>query len=154
MTYDAFLFLTHNAVAPMGEPPKPSSLRLYLLPTTFAVARLAPRHGVPHWAVSSDALLVVASTPDETSVVCAEALVPDAVQAERGLRAFRVAGPIPFGQTGVLAALAMPLAEAGVSIFAVSTYDTDCVLVGAAHLDRAIAALRAVGHDVSVPTAV
>jgi uncharacterized protein len=70
------------------------------------------------------------------------------VRAERGFRALAVAGPLDFALTGVLAALAVPLAEAGVPIFAVSTYDTDHLLVRAERLGEAIAALEAAGHQV------
>lgn len=65
------------------------------------------------------------------------------------MAALEVAGPLDFALTGVLAGLAVPLAEAGVSIFALATYDTDVLLVREAQLDAAIAALRAAGHDVS-----
>lgn len=87
-------------------------------------------------------------TAAETTVVCAEETVPGDVRAERGFRALAVAGPLDFALTGVLAALALPLAEAGVSIFAVSTYDTDHVLVREERLEEAVAALRAAGHRV------
>jgi hypothetical protein len=60
-----------------------------------------------------------------------------------------VQGTLDFGLTGILAALATPLAEAGVSIFAISTFNTDYVLVMGRDLDRAISALTAVGHKVS-----
>ena len=83
------------------------------------------------------------------TVVCAAARVPADARAERGWRALRVAGPLDFALTGVLAAVAVPLADAGVSIFAVSTFDTDYVLVRADRLEAAVAALRAAGHRVA-----
>jgi hypothetical protein len=81
--------------------------------------------------------------------VCPAARVPDDVRAERGWRALAVAGPLDFALTGVLAALAGPLADAGVSIFAIATYDTDYVLVRADRLADAVGALRAAGHRVA-----
>ena len=69
--------------------------------------------------------------------------MPPDTQSEDGFRALMVPGPIPFEQTGVLASIAKPLAAAGISIFAISTYDTDYVLVRAADLERALAALEA-----------
>ena len=80
--------------------------------------------------------------------MCAAARVPDGVRAQRGWRALAVEGPLDFALTGVLAAVAVPLAEAGISIFAVSTYDTDYVLVRADRLADAVAALRGAGHSV------
>jgi hypothetical protein len=109
---------------------------------------------VPEWASprDGDALHAVVHTAAETSIVCAAARVPDGVRAERGWRALTVEGPLDFALTGVLAALAVPLAEAGVSIFAVSTYDTDHVLVRSDRLRDAVEALRAAGHRVARPS--
>jgi hypothetical protein len=87
-------------------------------------------------------------TRAELSVVCAAARVPDGVRAERGWRALAVCGRLDLGLTGVLAGLLAPLAAAGVPIFAVSTYDTDYVLVREERLAEAVAALRAAGHTV------
>ncbi len=85
-------------------------------------------------------------TGEELSVVCAENLVPVDVQAERGWRALRVAGVIDFSVGGVLATLAVPLAEAGISVFAISTYNTDYLLVKEHDLGRAIEVLRDADH--------
>jgi hypothetical protein len=88
----------------------------------------------------------VTRTPTELSIVCREDSVPAGILANRGWRAIAVAGTLDFALTGVLASLVSPLAAAGVSIFAVSTYDTDYVLVKKNTLDRAVAALSAAGH--------
>lgn len=81
-------------------------------------------------------------------MVCAESAVPAGLRCERAWRALRVEGPLDFALTGVLASLALPLAEAGVSIFAISTFDTDYVLVQEENLERAVNALRLAGHEV------
>jgi hypothetical protein len=81
-------------------------------------------------------------------VVCAESAVPSGVRCERAWRALRVEGPLDFALTGVLASLAVPLAKAGVSIFATSTFDTDYVLVKEELLEQAVNALRLAGHEV------
>jgi uncharacterized protein len=124
-----------------------------VLPGELAVARLEPGGPLPAWASAGggDPLHAVVRTSSELSVVCAAARVPDGVRAERGWRALAVAGPLDFALTGVLAALAVPLAHAGVSIFAVSTYDTDHVLVRSERLGEAVEALRAAGHTVAGP---
>jgi hypothetical protein len=71
------------------------------------------------------------------------------VQVERGWRLLRVRGPIPFDVTGVAAAFTAPLAEAGISLFPIATWDTDYLLVKASLLDAAVATLRRAGHTVS-----
>jgi hypothetical protein len=80
--------------------------------------------------------------------VCEDRLVPDGVQAERGFAALRIVGTLPFSATGVLASLVVPLASGGVSIFVISTFDTDYLLVREASLDMAIRALREAGHEI------
>lgn len=85
---------------------------------------------------------------DELSIVCAEQRVPAEVRAERGFRALEVQGPIPFEVVGVLRALAVPLGEARISIFAIATFDTDVVMVRELELERAAEALRGAGHVV------
>jgi uncharacterized protein len=127
----------------MRESPQ---LDLTLLRESLAVCRLPSQAAVPDWATGS--FIAIARTPDELSIVCAEASVPAEVQAERPWRAFMVAGPLDFALTGILAAIATPLAEAGVPIFAISTFDTDYVLVRAADVSRATKALRTAGHRV------
>jgi len=126
---------------------------LRVLPGALAIARLGAGDPVPAWATgagaAAGALVAVVRTPAELSIVCADACVPDGVRAERGWRALEVAGPLELSMTGVLAALTAPLARAGVAIFAVSTFDTDYVLVPAAALDDAVAVLRADGHRVA-----
>jgi hypothetical protein len=105
---------------------------------------------MPDWAVSGG-LTSVSWTAGETSVVCSTAVVPAGVQVDIGWRAFVVAGPLDFSLTGILLAITAPLAQAGVGIFAVSTYDTDYVLVKSSALGEAVAALRAVGHTIDQP---
>ena len=120
-------------------------LTLHVLPGEWAVCRLPAGAALPAWATAG-VWFSVTHTAAELSVVCTEALVPADVTAERGWRAVQVAGPLDFSLTGVLAALANPLAAAGVSLFAVSTYDTDYILVKAAHWEAARRAWQAAGH--------
>jgi hypothetical protein len=120
---------------------------LSLLPDRLAVCRLEPSAEVPGWPWGGS-LASVSRTPDEVSVVCTEEVVPADVLAERGWRGFKVEGPLVFAMTGVLASLAVPLAEAAVSIFALSTYDSDYVLVPETRLSQALGALRGAGHTV------
>lgn len=117
-------------------------LTLSLLPETLAVARLPAGAALPGWVDWSDPFVTVSRTRDELSVVCPEARVPAEAQAERDWRGFKVEGPLDFALTGILARLAAPLAEAGISIFAISTFDTDYLLVRAHDLAAATAVLQ------------
>ena len=112
----------------------------------WAVARLAPDARVPAWAMGPAPFLSIARTANELSIVAPAAAVPADVCAERGWALFKLQGPFAFDQTGILASFATPLAAANVGIFAVSTFDTDHVLVKTAQLADALAALRAAGH--------
>ncbi|MCC6904419.1 MAG: ACT domain-containing protein [Anaerolineae bacterium] len=125
----------------------PHSLTLTPLPGQYAVCQ-AEIGEVPEWALGGD-LFSVTRTPAELSIVCAEDDVPPGVKAERGWKALRLEGPFEFTLTGVLLAVLSPLADAGIGIFALSTYDTDYVLVKAEHLVMAVAALRGAGHRVA-----
>lgn len=127
------------------------SLHLTLLLGQFAICRLPAGSPLPEWAARG-ALSSVTWTADETSVVCDQASVPAGVQADISWRALKVAGPMDFSLTGVLLSIAKPLADAGIGIFAVSTFDTDYVLVKEASLDAAVEALTTFGHTVVGPT--
>ena len=119
-----------------------------VLSARLAVCRLAadtPLEGLP----LGDGLWSVTRTADELSVVLDEDLVPCAWRVERGWRCLQVEGPLDFGMTGVLAELSGALAAADISLFALSTYDTDYLLVRAADLDRAVEVLRARGHQIN-----
>jgi ribosomal protein S18 acetylase RimI-like enzyme len=127
-------------------PPKPV-LTLTLLEEQLAVCRLDAAAEVPGWATAGP-LFSVTRTADELSVVCPEGLVPDGVKCEKGWRVFELEGPFEFSEVGILSAVAAPLAEAGVGIFAVSTFDTDYVLVKEERVGVAADALQGQGHEV------
>lgn len=118
------------------------------LPARYAIARLDPGEGWPWWATWSQGLAAVVRTSAECSIVCEDRLVPPSVLAERGYVAFAVEGPIPFGEIGVLAGLTQALAAAGISVFAISSYDTDYLLVREMAADEATRAWRRAGYDV------
>lgn len=128
----------------MSERPR---VPLRVLPGAYAVCRLPPDRELTVPTGAGD-LYAAARTADELSVVCPEASAPPGATVETGWAALAVAGPLDFALVGILAAIADPLAAAGVSIFAVSTYDTDYVLVKADQVDQAITALRTAGHTI------
>lgn len=122
-------------------------MRLSPLPATFAIVRLDPWTPIPDW-LSDEPFLSITRTEEELSIVCAEEPVPTDARAERGWRALKLEGPIDFELTGVLHSLLGPLAEAKISIFAISTFDTDYVLVREHSFDRACEALAEAGYEI------
>jgi uncharacterized protein len=124
----------------------PPGLVLRLLPQAFAVCRFAPDAPLPAWVFHTDATVwSLTRTSGELSLVCPEDDLPPSLtrDVERPWRAFALDGPIPFGTTGVIASLTSPLADAGVPVFVLSTYDTDLLLVPSASLGTARAVLAA-----------
>jgi hypothetical protein len=132
---------------PVESTPPEASLRLSVLEERLAVCRLDPPAEIPAWATGAP-FFSATRTSDELSIVCPEEHVPPGITCERGWRALRFDGPFEFGLVGVLASVAVPLAEGGVSILAIATYDTDYVLVEESRLDLATKALRGRGHEV------
>ena len=124
------------------------SLELKCLADRLAVCRLEPRSAVPDW-VPDTGFASVTRTAGELSLVVPEERVPPDVRAESGWRALEVRGPLDFSLIGVLASLTAPLASAEVSLLAISTFDTDYVLVRDDRLADALAALRGAGHRVT-----
>jgi uncharacterized protein len=128
-------------------------LTMLRLPERYAVARLDPEAEIPPWA-SGTTFACVTRTHHELSIVCDEAHVPAGVTAQRGFCGLRVEGPLDFSEPGILASLAGPLAKAGISIFAVSTYDTDYLFLPVEREAEANAALVRAGHAIQeMPTA-
>ena len=127
---------------------KARPLAVEWIPGEFTVCRLAPSEPVPTWASSSTGLSAVVRTRDELSVVAETTRVPAGVTAEHGWVALRVAGTLEFSLVGVLSTLTSALAAARVPVLAVSTYDTDVLLIKTGQIDDGIAALAGVA-DVS-----
>lgn len=127
--------------------PAPHRLKLEVLPGSYSVCRLAPHDPIPDWALASD-FFSITNTPQELSIVCRTEQIPSEVQAEHDWACLKLDGPIPFDLTGVLSACLEPLARVAISIFAVSTFDTDYLLVRNRNLQRAVEALRGAGHHI------
>jgi hypothetical protein len=122
-------------------------LSLSILQGRFAVCRLEKEQAVPEWEVRGD-FVSITRTVDELSVVCLEDEVPQNVRCEKGWRCFKVQGPLDFSLTGVLASLTAPLAEAKITVFALSTFDTDYLMVKEKDLEAAISVLTGAGHTI------
>jgi hypothetical protein len=124
----------------------PHNLKYRVLTERLAICRLASDAAFPAWALEGGFISVV-RTRDELSIVCSEEGVPEGAIAERGWVALKLEGPFPFSMTGVLASFLQPLAEAEVPIFAISTFDTDYVLIKQENLEQAVFALAAAKHE-------
>ncbi len=123
-----------------------AQLTLIVFPDRLAVCKLAPDAVLPTWATGP--FLSVTRTRDELSIVCLESVVPADVLCERNWRYLRVAGRLDFALTGVLASLLAPLAQAKISVFAISTFDTDYLLMPEKDVLRGLSVLEENGHRV------
>ena len=121
------------------------NLRFRVHSLELAIARLDPNASVPDW-LAGDGFVSVTRTSNELSIVCDAALVPTDSRHERGWAMLELEGPFAFELTGILVSFIAPLAEAKIGIFAMSTFDTDVVLVKREALDDALAALARAGH--------
>lgn len=121
-------------------------MKFRVLEETLAVCQLPAGSRVPQWA-AGDGFFCVTQTAEELSIVCDESRVPAGVRVERDWVALKLEGPFPFAMTGVLASFLQPLADAGIPIFAVATFDTDYVLMKRERLEPALKALSAAGHQ-------
>jgi len=133
---------------------KQNKLTLSILEGRFAILRLEKGSEIPSWVYGSD-FFSITRTQEELSIVCQErsipANIPADIRAERGWSCLKIEGPLDFGLTGILAGISRVLAEIGISIFAISTYDTDYVLVRETDLKRASEALVEESYKIRKP---
>jgi hypothetical protein len=123
-------------------------LKFQQLPGLYAVVRMTPGATVPGWATKGE-FSSVTRTAEELSIVCsAENVSKELAPGPRWI-CLKLEGPFPFSQTGVLLSFIAPLSSNGIPIFAISTYDTDYVLVQEDHLRKALDALCATGHNLT-----
>lgn len=133
-----------QALEEKGRPVQ--SLTLFVLPGSYAFCRLHPNGHIPHWALLGDEFISLTRTHEELSVVCLQDNVPLDAQAERDWRCIKVEGPFDFSVSGVHASLALPLAQANISVMAIATYETDHLLLKEQDLAFAVETLRNAGH--------
>lgn len=122
-------------------------LALSVLPQSFVICKLPADAPVPAWATQGK-IFSITRTSEELSVVAEADVIPENLRGDMNWRAMKAHGPFAFSEVGVLAALVAPLAKAGISVFALSTFETDYLFTGEAHLQAAAAALRKAGHTV------
>ena len=122
------------------------TLTITVLPELLAVCRLNKGEPIPSWAYSGD-FGSITHTLEELSITCPQQNVPDSVKCDKGWKCLKVEGPLDFSLIGILASLTACLANAGISVFAISTYDTDYLMVKEENLDGACLALCQEGHN-------
>ncbi|PFC74467.1 amino acid-binding protein [Bacillus cereus] len=122
-------------------------MNLTILDTTFSVIKLPKTEEVPSWA-SKGELFSITRTNEELSIVCASSNVPDNIlkDVEHDWNCIKVEGMLDFGLTGILSSLANPLADNNISIFAISTFNTDYLLVKLHYIEKAKSVLENAGH--------
>ncbi|MGA9813212.1 MAG: ACT domain-containing protein [Terriglobales bacterium] len=121
-------------------------LKFRRLPQTFAICRLAPDAPIPA-AITDTPFVSITRTAEELSIVCPVSQLPRSAKCELPWTCFKLEGPFPFSLTGVLASILDPLAQSGIPIFAISTFDTDYVLVKEEFAASALKTLLAAGHE-------
>jgi len=114
---------------------KSPKLTLSILPEKLGICHLDKKSSIPEWA-KEISFSSISRTPDELSIVCPQEKIPGGVLSEKDWRAFKVKGPLGFVLTGIVASLTKPLAEAEISIFYISTYETDYLMVKEENLER------------------
>jgi hypothetical protein len=130
--------------------PKPHIVPLAVLGDRLAICREEKDKPLPSWArAAAGGFISVTRTRDELSIIVSDQRPPADAKCERDWRLIMVKGPLDFTQVGIIAGLSGTLASAGISIFALSTYDTDYIMVKQADLERALSALRQAGYPVS-----
>lgn len=121
---------------------------LTVLPDEVSICRLGPDQAIPDWA-HNRVFSAITRTRDELSIVCFADEVPDHLKAERGWRILKMEGPFDLSLIGILAGVANVLKASAISLFVVSTFDTDYVLVRKDKLGDAMAALTTDGYHVN-----
>ncbi len=122
-------------------------LTLSILPETLVICQMDKDARIPDWLLAST-FYSITKTAEELSVVCPQTNVPEGIKRDEGWRCLKVEGPLDFSAAGILASLTMPLAKEGISVFAMSTYNTDYLLVKERHLEKAVQILAQNGHQI------
>ena len=126
----------------------PQTLKFRQLPGQYAIVRLAPSAAIPEWATKGE-FTSITRTADELSVVCTTENIPTEIVPGPRWICLKLEGPFPFSQTGVLLSFIQPLSNNAIPIFAISTFDTDYVLVQEEFVGAAINALQTAGHELA-----
>jgi hypothetical protein len=118
-----------------------------LLKNSFTICRLDKNATIPTWAYTGE-FFSITRTPDELSIVCPQAAVPDGTNCETGWRCLKVESPFEFDLAGAISSIVAPLVEAEVDLFVVATQDSDYLMVKETDLERTVLVLSRAGHGV------
>ncbi|MGM7683327.1 ACT domain-containing protein [Cytobacillus sp. Hm23] len=121
-------------------------LKMKLLDGLYGVCRLDPTDKIPSW-LNTEEFFTITKTSDELSIICNTNSIPNGIIYEKDWKIIKVEGPLDFSEIGILANISSTLATEKISIFAISTYDTDYILVQVAEIHNAIDALMKNGYD-------
>ena len=124
-----------------------NSIGLVLIDEKFGICRLKATEKIPEWVISSS-IFSITRTREELSVICPLNIIPENIKCEKDWNCFKVKGPLDFGQIGILARISNTLSENEISIFVMSTYDTDCIFVKQKKCKAAFYALEAAGMKI------
>jgi hypothetical protein len=131
----------------MKEDKTVPKLSFIILRETFAISRLDKDAPIPDWAFQGG-LFSITRTKDELSILCPQINVPKGVICNQGWSCLKVKGPLDLSSTGIISSIVATLERENISLFSISTYDTDYVMVKERDLERAILALTEAGHKI------
>jgi uncharacterized protein len=123
-------------------------LKFHWLKGPYAIVRLAGDAAIPEWATKGN-FTSITRTADELSIVCLAENLPPAIRSSDRWQCFKLEGPLPFSQTGILQSFIAPLSSRGIPIFAISTFDTDHVLIPDEFAEAALQAVERAGHELT-----
>jgi len=122
-------------------------LKLKVLSEKFCISRLNRLEPIPNWTLDAN-WYSITKTDEELSIVCEEKYVPEHILKETDWKCFKIEGPLDFALIGILSKLSTLLADSGISIFAISTYDTDYILVKSDKLAKSIKVFESNGISI------
>jgi hypothetical protein len=144
----AVVSLTEMPTSPNQSRPQRHSLKFRSLGESYAILRLEPDAATPAWAAQGE-FNSISRTADELSIVCPAINIPATIRSPLRWMCLKLEGPFPFSVTGILLSFIQPLSDNAIPIFAVSTYDTDYVLIQEEFSQKALAILREAGHELT-----
>ena len=127
---------------------KQRQLQLSLLKDKYGICTLPNTAPIPDWALTQS-LASITRTEKELTIVCRREILPSQYQSDLNWRCFKIDGSFDLNQIGVIASISSPLADAGISIYVISTYDTDYFLIQEQNLEQTISVLSDIGHNIT-----
>ena len=127
---------------------KQRQLQLSLLKDKYGICTLPNTAPIPDWALTQS-LASITRTEKELTIVCRLEILPSQYQSGPNWRCFKIDGIFDLNQIGVISSISSPLADAGISIYVISTHDTDYFLIQEQNLEQTISTLSDIGHNIT-----